>query len=126
MYVVAPTLEDCPNDTHCDTLSYYVGVHTNELSNVVFWFLPGTHNLSQDWTIKNSRNITLLGGKDLTNKYKSSRGNTKIVCQEGFSYLRIYVSNSNFIVVENVAIANCFAALAFEATVNIAVRNVIK
>ena len=64
IYVVAPYMEDCSNDmfVNCDTLSYYAREYTNELSNVVFWFLPGTHNVSRDWKTSNSRNITLLGG----------------------------------------------------------------
>ena len=79
-YVVAPTLEDCPNDTYCETLSYYAKEYTNELSNVVFWFLPGTHNLSLEWKMNNSRNISYLGRTDLTNTDNTS-GMTKIVCQ---------------------------------------------
>ena len=35
MYVVAPTLQDCPNDTQCETLSYYAGKYTSKLANVV-------------------------------------------------------------------------------------------
>ena len=122
--VVAPTLEDCPNDTHCQTLSYYATVYTSELSNVAFWFLPGTHNLSGIWKINNSRNISLLGGKNLTNSGKASRGMTKIVCQ-GFSSGGIQAGSSNFIFVENVTIAYCPYALSFNATVNITVRNVV-
>ena len=81
-YVVAPTMEDCPiYDTHCQTLSYYARNYTNDLSNVVFRFLPGTHNISRIWTMTNSRNVTLLGGNDLTNNDKSSEGMSKIVCQ---------------------------------------------
>ena len=129
MYVVAPTLQDCPNDTYayCETLSYYASVYTNGLSNVVFWFLPGTHNIYWEWPweMSSSRNITLLGGKDLTNSDKTSGGMTKIVCQEGFRVGGIYVSNSNFTVVENMAIAYCNYALVFDATVNATVTNVI-
>ena len=125
MYVVAPTQQDCPNDTYmyCETLSYYARKYTNELSNVVFWILPGMHNLSGFWNLKNSRNITLLGGKDLINRDKSSTGMTKIECQGNPG--GIHVSNSNFTVVENIAIAYCYSALAFDITVNAIVRNVI-
>ena len=125
MYVVAPTLEDCPiyNDTHCQTLPYYIKKYTNDLSNVVFWFLPGTHNLSLIWSIKNSRNVTLLGGNNLTNNDKSSEGMSKIVCH-GSSPGGISVSKSNFTVIENFAIAYCTYALIFDATVNATVRNV--
>ena len=125
IYMVAPTLEDCPNDTHCQTLSYYVGKYTNELSNVVFWFLPGTHNLSRTWNLKNSRNVTLLGVDDLANSDKSSGGMPKILCQKGLLFGGISVSKSNFTVVENIAIAYCAFALVFQATVNATVRNVI-
>ena len=119
IYVVAPTMEDCTNDTYeyCESLPYYAREYTNELSNVVFWFLPGTHNLSRDWIMNNSKNITLLGGKDLPNSGKLLEGPTNIVCQE----LRsggIHVRNSNFTVVENVTIAKCIQALVFHATVN--------
>ena len=123
-YVVAPTLRDCPNDTRCETLSYYAGKYTNKLSNVVFWFLPGMHNLSQTWEMKNSRNVVLLGGNNMTNSGKSSGGTSKILCQKGLSY-GIYVSKSNVIVVENITIAHCaFAALTFDTAVNATVKNV--
>ena len=122
IYVVARTLEDCPNDTHCQTLSHYATVYTNELSNVVFWFLPGTHNLSGTWKMNNSRNISLLGGEDITNSDKTSGGNTsKIVCQELYSG-GINVSNSYLTVVENMAIAYCRSALVFDTTVNVTAR----
>ena len=81
-YVVAPNMKDCPSDTLCETVSYYAREYPNELANVVFWFLPGTHNLSRDWKMDNSRNVTFLGGNDLTNTDKTYAGMTKIVCQE--------------------------------------------
>ena len=124
IYVVAPSLEDCPNGTYCDTLSYYASVYTDELSNVAFWFLPGTHNISQVWKIENSRNITLLGGKQVPNSDISSRGMTEIVCQ-GFIFQGIHVSNSNTTVVENMTIAHCPSAVFFDEAINATVRNVM-
>ena len=98
----------------------------SKLANVVFWFLPGTHNLSQTWKIKNSRNVTLLGGNDLTSSDKNSEGMSKILCQEGLRSAGISVSKSNFTVVENITIAYCIrsSALVFDAAVNTTVRNV--
>ena len=124
MYVVAPTLEDCPNDTQCEALSYYAEKYTNKLSNVVFWFLPGTHNLSQTWQIKNSRNVTLLGGIDLTSSDKSSGGMSKILCQKLLYVAGIYVRKSNFTVLESITIENCSSAVLVYEAVDTTVRNV--
>ena len=54
MHVVAPTLKDCPNGCVIlwDSILLRPEMYTNELSNVVFWFLPGTHNNSRGWKIE--------------------------------------------------------------------------
>ena len=86
---------------------------------------PVTHNLSQIWKMRNSRNVTFLGGNDLTNSDKGSGGVTKILCQ-GFSFSEgIHVRNSNLTVVESITITYCGIALAFDKVVNATVRNVI-
>ena len=87
MYLVAPTLQDCPRGatgTDCNTLSYYARAYTSRLSNVVFYFLPGTHNLTWTWTVILSRNVSLLGGKDFEERDKTSGGMALIVGQERF------------------------------------------
>ena len=123
MYVVTPTRRDCPKDPRCHTLSYYARKYTKELSNVHFWFLPGTHHIYRVWKIVNSRNITLLGGKNLTNSDKNSGGRTKIVCRR-LSAGEINVSNSNFTDVENITFAHCIPALFFDEAANAFVRSV--
>ena len=125
VYVVAPTLEDCPNHTHCETLSYYAGNYRNKLSNVVFRFLPGTHNLSQTWIIKYSTNVTLLGGNGMTNSNEISGDMTQILCQKKFGYRGIIVKLSNFIVVENITIRYCTSALVFDFAGQTTVTNVL-
>ena len=60
-YYVAPNVTDCHDNTPCDTLSHYASSASLQLTDSVFYFMPGTHRLQQTWTIENASNLTLTG-----------------------------------------------------------------
>ena len=60
-YYVAPNVTDCHDNTPCNTLSHYASSTSLQLTDSVFYFMPGTHRLQQTWTIENASNLTLTG-----------------------------------------------------------------
>ena len=52
VFVVAPKIEDCDEDTYYNTVSFYFEKYTVGLSIAIFYFPPGNHTLSQIWDFK--------------------------------------------------------------------------
>ena len=72
MYYVAPNVTDCSVNTSCNTLDYYANSAALQLTDSVFYFMPGVHFLQQAWVIERASNLTLTGALLSPNKVKLS------------------------------------------------------
>ena len=100
LYYVAPNVTDCHDNTPCNTLSHYASSTSLQLTDSVFYFMPGTHRLQQTWTMENASNLTLTGPSP------DSKADQEAVVQCTLSNADsgIQVSNGSSIAVKNLEI----------------------
>ena len=86
----------------------YSQKYTNGLTNIVFHFLPGTHNTSQTWHVDSSRNVTFVGGLGIGEEDQGPRNVVDVVCEDGFTGLSLLnVSDSQFVTIESITFSRC-------------------
>ena len=71
-YYVTPNVTDCHDKSPCNTLSHYASATSLQLTDSVFYFMPGTHLLEQTWRIKKANNLTLTGPLPDSNPYQGA------------------------------------------------------
>ena len=113
----------CRLNTPCHTLSYYANSTALQLTDSVFYFMPGTHLLQETWTISNPRNLTLSGPWP-------SKGEAVIQCANLETERGIQVTNGTNIVLLHLKIIcrqkglNTRSALVYERTSNVELTGV--
>ena len=106
VYLVAPQLKNCPQESNCDTLSAY-SQYLFGLSNVIFRFLPGTHNISRTLSMTNCENVTLRGCANSTGDDGQAKA-VIIACEGNFTGRQaIIVGSSKFVSIEGISFTQC-------------------
>ena len=59
VYYVTPSVTDCTVNASHNTLNYYANSTTLQLTDSVFYFIPGICLLHQTWVISNANNLTV-------------------------------------------------------------------
>ena len=106
VYYVAPTVADCPVNVSCNTLNHYADSTTRlQLTDSVFYFMPGTHVLQQVWVIENASHLT-LDGFFVPSATVQEEKKAVIDC-EGLPGRTIQVRHSRNVLVKNLQIVHC-------------------
>ena len=126
-YVAAPNGAPCPLNTTCHKLSFY----TSQLdmgyfvSNTIFYFLEGTHELTnhRHFVIANITNLTLQGIGEMVEGFHETVRQTKVIITCTFP--PDYFGNSGLafihsfnITMNNITISNCASGGIFSKPID--------
>ena len=105
----APNGEDCPTNTSCHSLSYYIANYSSYFTdNAIFYFLEGTHTLQGILNISNVSNITLQGlGHIEYGFHEVVMQSTSVIRCSNKHRTGIQFTSSSKVVLEMLTIANC-------------------
>ena len=109
-YVSAdPNGEDCPTNTSCNNLSYYIANYSSYFTDdTIFYFLEGTHTLQGILNISNVSNITLQGlGHIEYGFHEIVMQSTSLIRCSNKHRAGIQFTSSSKVVLEMLTIANC-------------------
>ena len=105
----APNGEDCPANTACNNLSYYVADSSFYFTDdAIFFFVEGTHTLQGILNISNVSNITLQGLGHIEHGFHETvmQSTSVIKCSDTNSTGIRFISSSD-VVLKSLTIANC-------------------
>ena len=105
----APNGEDCPPNTPCNNLSYYVADSSFYFTDdTIFYFLEGTHTLQGILNISNVSNIALQGLGHIEHGFHETvmQSTSVIKCSDTNSTGIRFISSSD-VVLKSLTIANC-------------------
>ena len=105
----APNGEDCPTNTSCYNLSYYITNYSSYFTDdAIFYFLEGTHTLQGILNISNVSNITLQGlGHIEYGFHDIVMQSTSVIRCSNKHRAGIQFTSSSKVVLEMLTIANC-------------------
>lgn len=104
IYYVAPDEEDCPVNTICHDVEYYIDNVSSlaPLKDVVFNFMPGTHAFQGVFVIEDAVNVTLQGIGEVQYSSSSASWQSNVTFQFGGLYNGLRITSSQYVTINGI------------------------